>query len=356
MHKNNFDFLRLCFALFVLITHSYVLAGSDNDFLSRFTGGQVNFSAIGLKGFFIISGFLIFESLLRSRNWIDYMIKRVLRIYPALIVVLIFCFFLGLALSPEPAGQYLRDKDALSYVYGNLNLFAPLKYKIHNVFPQNPLPDAINGSLWTIPYEFLFYVLLSAFFIIRSHTKLITVLLVLLFGSLFLLKIKYSHQEGDLWMLPWPYEKKNLLNFALLFASGSLLASIRLHQYKYKKAILVGSLMLCLVMITIKQFEYTQYFLLPLLIITLGSLSTSYISGLNKSVGDFSYGIYLYGFPVQQTLIHFFKLSPLGVLAVAMPITILLAALSWFLIEKRALGIKQYLKEKRGVRIAEKLV
>lgn len=70
---NNFDFLRLLFASAVVITHSYPLSGMlESDILSRMTSGQISFAYLGVKGFFIISGFLIFKSLLRCDNLLDF--------------------------------------------------------------------------------------------------------------------------------------------------------------------------------------------------------------------------------------------------------------------------------------------
>src|SRR6476646_3313529 len=89
LHQNNFDFLRLIFALSVIITHSYPLSGlPEIDPLHRLTAGQLSFSYVGVRGFFVISGFLIYESLMRSKGLDDYFIKRILRIYPGLLVVL----------------------------------------------------------------------------------------------------------------------------------------------------------------------------------------------------------------------------------------------------------------------------
>lgn len=351
MPKNNFDFLRLCFAFFVLLTHSYNLSGAGDDPLGNLTSGQVNFSSIGLKGFFTISGFLIFESLIRSKGWIDYMIKRVLRIYPALIGVLIVCFFLGMILSPEPASLYIHDTSALSYVYVNLSLFLPMKFTIPNVFPTNHVRDGLNGSLWTIPYEFLFYILLSALLLVRRYPKLISILLGGAFCVAFCLKIKYNRFEY-LWMTPLPYEKKALIDFALLFIAGAFLASIGFQQFRYRRTMIAATIAASILFILLHRFSYAQFVLFPLMIISLGSLSTRGIAGLNGSMGDFSYGIYLYGFPVQQTLLRFFTLTPLQLLAAAAPITFAIAAISWFLIEKRALGWKRYLTPRPNSRLS----
>jgi peptidoglycan/LPS O-acetylase OafA/YrhL len=109
--KNNFDFLRLLFASFVIITHSYALSGNKEcDLLCQYTNGQVSFSYLGVRGFFVISGYLVFQSLKRSRNIFDYSIKRILRLYPALILMLILTI-LFVPFVYESAIPYFKNKS-----------------------------------------------------------------------------------------------------------------------------------------------------------------------------------------------------------------------------------------------------
>jgi peptidoglycan/LPS O-acetylase OafA/YrhL len=87
---NNFDLLRILFAWFVIVSHSYVLNGDGaTDPLFEATNSTFLFSFIGVKGFFIISGYLIFKSMMVSASIFEYLVKRVLRIFPALAVVLL---------------------------------------------------------------------------------------------------------------------------------------------------------------------------------------------------------------------------------------------------------------------------
>ena len=95
---NNFNFLRLCFALFVIITHSFPITGALEKYepLINFTKGQLSFSFLGLKGFFVISGFLIYKSFERSNNIYEFLFKRILRVFPALILMsMLMVFLLG---------------------------------------------------------------------------------------------------------------------------------------------------------------------------------------------------------------------------------------------------------------------
>jgi len=342
MHRNNFDFLRLLFATLVLITHSYTLSGlPENDFLSQWTHGQISCSSLGVKGFFIISGFLIFQSVLRSKNWFDYMIKRILRIYPAYMIVLVVGLLVAWGLTDLNTQQFFADRSARNYISQNLAMFLPLKYQVDNVFATNPYKYAINGSIWTIPYEFLFYILLSLTFILKQFTKLLTILFIAGFVLLFLCMLRYENVPA--YYIPADtFEIHLLMHLALCFFGGAALAAIRIHEFRYKLLLLIGTIILLFVIIGLHKFYYTQFILLPVIIILIGTYATKGIAGLNKTMGDFSYGIYLYGFIVQQTLIHFFNLDHLQLMFIAIPITFILGALSWYLIEKRALTLKKY--------------
>jgi peptidoglycan/LPS O-acetylase OafA/YrhL len=164
MHSNNFDFLRIMFAIFVMITYSFPLTlgiKHKNDWLGELTNSQINFSTLGLAGFFSISGYLIFESLKRSKTIGDYFRKCLLRIFPGLIVVLLITAIFFVFLSDYSFIEYFISIEPYCYILYNLNLITPPQGTIVDVIDNNPYPDFINGSLWTIRYEFLCYVLLS---------------------------------------------------------------------------------------------------------------------------------------------------------------------------------------------------
>ena len=342
MRKNNFDFLRLVFATLVLVTHSYVLSGSsENDILGIWTSGQINCSSLGVKGFFIISGYLIFQSAFRSRSWRDYIIKRILRIYPGYIAVLIFAVVLAFCLSDHNLRGYLADNSVWSYLGNNIAMFLPLHYQIDSVFGTNVYKYAINGSIWTIPYEFFFYIILSFVFALKKWPELLTAALAFFYIIIFLWTVKYEDRPG-IDLLKNIFDIHLLAHFALCFFGGALLASLRVDLSKYKTYFLIGSCVMCIIFIATKTFYFTQFAILPLIIVLTGSHATKGIAGLNSKIGDFSYGIYLYGFIVQQTLEHFFKFNCWKLMITSIPISFIFGALSWFLIEKRALQAKKY--------------
>ena len=166
--NNNFDFLRFLFALLVVISHSYPLSGSNesSQWIYQVTNGQIVLAQIGLSGFFIISGYFIFQSLKRSNSIIDYFKKRFLRLFPALIVVL----FLTMVLAPfvyNSETPFFQNAEIYTYFPNNLSLYH-LQPSIKGIFDTNSY-HAINGSLWTIRYEFSLYIALSLLFFFRKQ-------------------------------------------------------------------------------------------------------------------------------------------------------------------------------------------
>lgn len=159
-HHNNLNLMRLVAALFVIVTHSYALSGSQSgDFLFSITGGQLLFSSLGVDIFFVISGFLIFNSFKHSKSTMDYLWKRCLRIFPGLFAVLSLTVVFGFFFSSSNLYDYFwLTGNVKTYILNNMSLFN-LQPAMSDIFTTNPLPGTINGSLWTLVYEFTLYFL-----------------------------------------------------------------------------------------------------------------------------------------------------------------------------------------------------
>ena len=335
--KNNFDFLRLIFASFVIITHSYPLSGNKEcDLICQLTFGQVSFSYIGVKGFFVISGYLIFQSLQRSENIFDYFWKRLLRLFPALIVVL----FLTVILTPfvyQGDTPFFYNKSLLTYIPNNLSLYRT-QYIIDGVFENNPYKSEINGSLWTIPYEFTMYILLSFFIIFRKKKIAIQILLLISFLLLLTANIFYFDKLKHYGFI---LSGGNLLDFGYFFIAGSLLAAINIEKINRKRELLILISILVVASIYFKFYFYSKYLTLPILFIIFGLNPIPFIYNIGEKIGDLSYGIYIYGFPVQQTLMYYFKFNYLELMVYSLIFSYILAYFSWHLIEKNALKLKK---------------
>ncbi|REC49993.1 acyltransferase family protein [Chryseobacterium pennipullorum] len=341
--SNNFDFLRLIFASLVVITHSYPLSGAaEADFLSQLTQGQMMFSSIGVHGFFIISGYLIFKSLLRCKGLADFYWKRVLRLFPALLIVLI----LTVLLAPfvyESSLPYLKNNSIYTYIPKNLTLFFRQR-GIDGVFENNPYKSSINGSLWTICYEFSMYVMVSLLFFVRTK-PFINIIVVLLFISSYILSVFYPDFLYGVF-IKMELVSSSFYNLMCFFTGGMLLTYWKIKSKKTENIIIIFSLIILIASIYLQVFKYTCYFTLPILVILIGNRSTQYINKVGTVIGDTSYGIYIYSFPIQQTLVYFFKFDTVPLMIFSLILSLLLGYLSWHLVEKRALKYKDLVSKK----------
>src|SRR5579859_5259755 len=151
-HTNSFDFLRFVLASLVIFSHSYPLLTGTNDHepLLLATGGQITAGELAVDAFFLISGLLIVGSWQRSSRPVLFLWRRVRRIAPALLVVALVHIGLLFVISSHP-GFDQSIWIVLRAAIGTL--------KVPGLFVQNPQPYVPNGSLWTIKYEVVCYLL-----------------------------------------------------------------------------------------------------------------------------------------------------------------------------------------------------
>jgi len=337
--NNNFNFLRLLCAIFVVITHSYPLTGaSERDLLETISEKQVWFSAIGVNALFIISGYLIFQSLCRSNSLIGYYLKRLLRIFPALFVVLLITLAFVFLVYQGDFNAFIHDPSVRSYFPNNFFLYN-MQYDISGIFEKNPLPNMINGSLWTIAYEFTLYLILSLLFFFNLITKRIVVSLLfflMLIGRLFF-TLNTAKFHGVL-------NATYFYDFALYFFSGSFLAAVGFELWGKKRLLSLSALLLLAISIIGHVYSITAYFLMPVLVISAGLDNYKSLNAIVTKIGDLSYGIYIYSFMIMQFLMHFFKLGTISLMLWGLIISFLFALFSWHCVEKRALDFKSSLK------------
>lgn len=335
-NKNNFNLIRLLATVGVIITHSYALLGKpENDFLARLSNGLLSFSRLGVYTFFIISGFLITQSLERSSSIFSFYWKRFLRIFPALFVVIFLSVFvLGFFLTDLNFGEYFKNPITYRYL-GGVTLYR-LTFDLPGVFKENPLPSTVNGSLWTLPYEWTCYFFLSCLVLLVKKRKNF-----LLLSSFFLLMFARWFWRDNLdKMIPILLINLNhLLNYSLFFFSGIV-------AYVYKDLLKFSwpLALLCIFLIFINSTKiwgiYILYCLLAYLILYLAIIKLPW---QNFLVGrDYSYGLYIWAFPVQQILVKFFfpGLNIYTLAFLTFLCTMPLAILSWHLIEKPCLKFK----------------
>ncbi len=332
---NNFDFLRFVFALFVVITHSYALSGTPEsaEWIWQITGGQLSFSQIGLCGFFVISGYFIFTSLQRASSLKIYFKNRILRIFPGLLGVL--CVTLLLIPFLHLQGfKIFTQWDYYTYVPRNMSLYG-FQSIVKGVFDTNNY-HAINGSLWTIRYEFSLYFILAFLFYFKKHPWINHVLLAFSFIVMYVVYNFFFEQVAAMQL--FYLQGYHFFNLGTFFVVGSLLASLQFEK-KNSIVLLCISLTVLILSIYFEVYNSVKHIVFPVVILSLGFIPLRYLSIFGK-YGDSSYGIYIYSFPVQQVLVYFFKPKVYSLMMWSLLISIILGFLSWYFIEKKALNLK----------------
>jgi peptidoglycan/LPS O-acetylase OafA/YrhL len=336
---NNFDALRLIAAVGVIFSHSFLIAEGtpDREWLILLTGNQ---SILGLTGvfiFFAISGFLVTQSFEQTPNPLHYLAKRALRIFPGLfIATLISAFVLGPLVTTLPLGTYLSRPEVYEYVIGN----TLLEQSVHELpgvsFADNPVGLEINGSLWTLRLEFTMYVMVLVLGLLRLLTVRVALLL-LVFG------VACLHFEMLYTLEKWGWFFALLSGWGWLvgfFAAGMVLYKLR-HTRILDGRVALLALAGLVLSVPLRQF------------ITLFPVFGCYLAlwlALNARLpvipaarfGDLSYGLYIYGWPVEQAVIWLFggHAAWWQVFLIALPATAALAFLSWHLVERPMLRLK----------------
>ncbi|TWI57610.1 peptidoglycan/LPS O-acetylase OafA/YrhL [Pseudomonas duriflava] len=329
-HINNFDFLRLLAASFVIFGHMYWLTGrvADEPFLQL--TGHSDLADIGVDIFFTISGFLIAGSYLRTSSRAHFVIKRALRILPGLLVATLFTVFVVGALATTlPLTVYLSDELTATYL---LNALLLTRYLLPGVFADNPYSHIVNGSLWTLPFEALMYSSIMILGMIKLLKKYAVVGVFLLLAIGHFLVIPSLETES--------HTLTKLFRLGLDFFSGSVL-------YLYKdKIIWSWRIALGLGLISLATLGHDAWFIIhalsiPYIALCFAQAKTPYLCNAGR-YGDFSYGLYIFGFPIQQLLVMWLgaHTNMAVLIGLSFALTLGLAALSWHFVEAPAMRLK----------------
>lgn len=341
--ENNIDFLRVALATLVILSHAYQLVlggGETKDPLFRVTGGQTSFGHVAVNCFFTLSGFLIAQSWFRAPRLCAFFKKRVLRIFPGYIAAMLFC---GLVVVPIASGSLnlsLLPRQVGKTVVQSIILhpFSP----IIPVFGSNPMPARVNASMWTIRIEFWCYALLALLGLTKIlRTRFFWVVL----GAAFVAyqAVTFHHFKewpnalGYLWgpLAEWP-------RFLTYFWAGTLFFQLRSRiPFSTVLAAVCASVSVSAVLVP-HALSMVMPWTGTYLLFFLAFHPRLRFEHFGKH-GDFSYGMYLYAYPVQQLLVQSIG-SAIGTTAHFFLTTLLtfpLAFLSWHLVEKYFLRFKR---------------
>ncbi|GGC82975.1 acyltransferase family protein [Undibacterium terreum] len=336
---NNFNLIRFIAASAVLLGHSFALLNRPEP-LGKTLGISIGSIAVDL--FFITSGFLVAGSLLSKQSAMDYIWARILRIYPALIVMcLLVVFGLGIFFTSLPANAYLNRPATYAYLGRCMTLLGGVAYYLPGVFSDNPYKGAVNGSLWSMVYEIKMYILLLLFWLVCSigHAKngnrvKRTSLLVVantVFAYILTIARRLYGLEEDLF-----------IHFDFMFFTGATYWVLRERILLSLNIFLavIGTL-LASVLISTQAFSVVYQLSIAYVLFYLAYVPAGFVRKYN-ALPDNSYGIYIYAFPVQQSLIALFPgISVSALTAASFGITLCFAYASCYLIEQPALKLKK---------------
>lgn len=358
---NNFDLLRLAFAWMVVGVHSYELSHAAAlkplaEWLS---------SSVAVHGFFVISGFLIAASFEKSRSLRDFFVKRARRIYPAYAAVIAFCVFGGLCLTTLSPLDYFMSRQTWKYIAANLVFLNFLQPSLPGVFADNTL-SAVNGALWSIRVEALLYCLVPmlcrlsrrwspeiacggiyavcvtlsllvpqelsgtvGFLVHKLRVELLAPLVCFVCGTWLYFRFHWVALLD---------RREQSLSFSLDTIHVRQAVAWRPLLWRSSILLFAGSILVCPWFVTPSiGLELLRPLCLAVIVIHAGCVWPCL--GNWGRYGDFSYGTYIYHFPILQTLIAagLFREHPFVGLALAAAMTSAAACLSWHLVEKRFL-------------------
>ncbi|TMH31296.1 MAG: acyltransferase [Betaproteobacteria bacterium] len=329
--NNNFNLLRFLAASAVIFSHSYALTGRGLDEpLLRWSDGATYLGLSGVTVFFIISGFLVSKSFTERKTLAAFAAARALRIYPALVAATLFSAVLAVALGTLPWREFLSDPQTQHFVVRN-SFGWRIEYFLPGAFLDNPYPRAVNGSLWSVPIELSMYVACALAGTLGLLYRRVA------FNIVFVAGFVIFTLRPDWFTLYNHVPHVRLL--ALAFATGSLAwvnrDVIPLSPWAAAVALLV---------LVVNPGEILRgpfsLILLAYVVLTFALHPTLRFAAFNR-IGDYSYGLYVYAFPIQQALVNVkHDLDPFGLFAAAFALTLLMAMASWHGMEKPALGLK----------------
>ena len=342
--RDGFDTLRMVSAVLVIVVHAESLTARPlvRGWDSLALGIPVLF------GFMAISGYLVTASWLRDPSVIRYTGRRILRIMPALGVVLVFgAGVLGPLLTTLPLTEYWRHPQSAEYLWHNMLLF-PQQHSLPGVFADNPYPHAVNGSLWTLPVDAVIYgavLLLGALGLLRRRSSIV-VLLVLAAAAF------HAYGRGALTL---PDRLLNIPTWWFLACLGMACAgagaSVFQHRLRWSWWGVAGCVVAYLVFALTPLHDVTRLFTVTYIVLGLAHL-LPYRLRIPGTIAQASYGVYIYGFPIQQTLVYWGVRDPWLLSLAAVPVALAFGMLSWYLVESPAMRLRKRFFRGRTLEVA----
>ena len=330
---HGFDYIRLILAVAVIVQHSVLTTGGSVAASALWSTGYRILLAPILLMFFALSGFLVAGSAKKGGSMRAFVVLRLIRLVPALAVEVVLCaLVLGPIFTQLPLAEYFSSRTFFAYfgnIVGHVRMFLP------GVFLDNPFPGIVNVSLWTVPYELECYLALMALWITGALKKpwLVSALvLACAMGGTVNAFLHYDAGWAD--NRPLPY------SLVVAFLAG---VCLNLFAERVRLDLRLALLALAGMVLTTVRYESVYLAALPAayLVVYLGMLHPPKKSFLLR--GDYSYGLYIFAFPLQQVYSQLFVEHRVWYLNAMFAIVLGLgyAALSWRLVEQPVLSRKK---------------
>ena len=352
--KNNFGFLRLSFATLVILAHSpeIIDGNGSREILCRLFG-TISFGDLAVDGFFLVSGYLITLSYLRSKSNLDYLLKRVLRIYPGYIVAFLFSLLVvGLLV-----GGTITDLRSELHPKLLVHLMLLDTPELKSAFMGSDLREpTLNASMWTLAYEFRCYcvlMILGALGVLRRR-KVFLAITALLVEAMIVMhqNIAYFHFHINVhipvpsvllhYLVGDPMEAIRL--YAIFFCGGCFFLFSDKIVYRSSLVIIAAAALFNL-MYSFQLAEAAIAVLGGYILFWFAFFVKTDLLGRIGSKNDLSYGIYVYAWPIQMLVIwHFRHISPWLLCAITVAIASAFAYASWVGVERPFLRLKEHLK------------
>lgn len=325
--KNNLDLVRIFLASVVIIGHSYYLVATERHDIVQSMIGFTYSSSLAVKLFFFISGLVVTNSLISKNSISSFITSRTFRIFPGLVIALcISALAIGPLISNIGIESYYSHREVYWYIIDNTRL--KMVDTLPGVFSNNHFKNSINGSLWTLSYEVGCYIfLLGCYMAGAGKSRLI--------GSLLCIAIIIEPLLPSRYLITWLSPSDEVTYLPTCFALGALLA-INKDIISLNMKTCVGFMIMTWMVSNTRHYQYFFYITACLTLLQISSMAAM---NKFKPKNDISYGIYIYGFTVQQCFAFLFPHS--GVLfnqVASLACSYIIAMLSWKFIEKPSIA------------------
>lgn len=326
--STNVNLIRFIAAILVIFSHSFYVAASQEDPFALFCNKQTNFGGVAVAVFFFLSGFYVAKSLYRKGNVKEYMYKRCVRIFPQLwTVVLLSVFALGPILTTCSLDKYFTNSSTYLYLLNGVLL--PM-HNLPGVFEKNIYGATVNGSLWTMPVEFVAYCTLAIILIISKYVlknekmqKAFHIMCVCMLVGIFVFLDIFVKNDFLI----------TVVRPLIIFFMGVLYYD---YADRIKLNIWIALFMLFITGLSCKigLLNYALIICLPYILVTL-TLGTKQIK-INSRILVVSYEMYLLGWPIQQIIVNCFggEMNPYLNWLITLPMGVVLAFVLHIFVEK----------------------